>query len=230
MWTRRQVLVGAGLAGALGPSGILAVPPAPAGTRTGMLRVGLLQSAPPFVDEADLPGSRQRAFAALRVLMERGADAHPDIDWLVAGPWALAVAGSLSPGARAMLALHPGSAEVLQLRGLVRERALSMTLPAWWRDRDGQVAARVVSVARDGSLAVHEPGGAMAAWPHETFRSACARLGLPGACVEPARDPAAAPHVALPVGGGTRLVGANGRTIVAAVTQAETCVVGDLSW
>jgi hypothetical protein len=226
--TRRQVLVGAGLVGACGVAPVQAMPWPAGGRRAGVVRAGLLQSAPPFVDRADLSGSRERAFAALHVLMERSAGSHGDLDWLVAGIWPLAAGYPLPAVERAAFALDPGSPEVCRLRGFARRWSLRLTLGGWWRGRDGGVSRRLVAMDPDGRLTVHPLPAGPARPAADGFAAACARLGLPGAHVAPASDPALAPYVVAPSGGGTRLIGADGRTIAEARTPAETCVVGDL--
>jgi hypothetical protein len=227
MWTRREVLLAGGLLGAATAAPLAArLPPAPG--HGGPLRVALLQGAAPFVDAADLRGSRERAFAALAVLLERSADAAPRLDWLVAGAWPLAAAAPLPAAASRAFALDPGSAEIAALRDFAKRRELRLTLAAWWRDRAMRIEPRLLAFGRDGALSAQPLPATVATEPRETFAAACARLGLAGACIEPACDPATAPQVTAPRGGGTRLLGADGRTVAAATTQAETCVVGEL--
>ncbi len=228
MWTRREVLVAAGLIGTF----TAAVPaaqrlPAPAG-RGGALRVGLLQSAPPFVDGHDLGGSRERAFAALMVQLARSMSVCSRLDWLALGTSPLAAAALLPTRARDAFALEPRSAEIDALRAFARRHELRLTLGAWWRERGVHSEPRLLALEGDGRLSTHRLEGVADGPAARTFCVACARLGLPGAWIEPAADPATAPNVSAPVGGGTRLLGADGRTLAAAKTQFETCVVGEL--
>lgn len=228
MWTRREVLVAAGLIGTFTAALTAAQRlPAPAG-RGAALRIGLLQSAPPFVDGDDLGGSRERAFAALMVQLAQSVSAHARLDWLALGNAPLAAAAPLPASARRAFTFEPHSAETAALRTFARRYCLRLTLGAWWREQGARSEPRLLAFERDGMLSTHRlevvAGGSAAS----TLCLACARLGLPGAWIEPAADPATAPLASAPLGGGTRLFGVDGRTLASATTQFETCVVGEL--
>lgn len=228
MWTRRGVLMGTGLAvaGVVAPRSVWSTDAR--ARRSGALRVALLQSASPFVDSVDLRGSRQRAFTALMVQLERSAAAHRQLDWIAAGVWPMAAATDLPPVAAAAFALANDGDEVATLREFARRHAICLTLAAWWRGRGDRIAPRLLALDRDGTLTTAVPTSSLQATPTAAFAATCARLGLPGAWIEPAADPATAPGVRAPLGGGTRLLDAQGHTIAMATTQAETCVVGAL--
>jgi len=187
VWTRRRLLLSSGAIAACLPP-LAAALPSFAAPR-GPLRVGLLQSAPPFIDARDRVGSSQRALAAFIVLIERSIAADPAIDWLAGGPAAL-------------------------------EGALG---------RDGSASKKLLVFEPDGSLSTARLNHSDAWIDAAIFAAACARVGLPGAYIEPACDPATAPDVYAPIGGGTALYGADGAALARATTQAETCVVGCVS-
>ncbi len=114
--TRRQLLMSAGALGAV------RIPLADAATArrvsvaSASLRLGLLQSAQPFIDLQDLRGSRQRAFAAFRALLERSATDHPPLDWLAAGAFPLSGPGPFTASVLARFALDANSAEIIESR------------------------------------------------------------------------------------------------------------------
>jgi hypothetical protein len=228
MWTRRDVLLAGTVLGAgASAAPLVAALPRPATLRRAdLLRVGLLQSVVPFIDPLDLPGSRARAFAALRLLLERSLEQYGDLDWLAAGAFALGHAQVTTPASLPALALEPHSDEIRALRLLASRHGVQLSLGAAWRMRGGAIAPHLLLVDRDGALQTQRlrPGPSAAG-----MAVACARRGLPGAWIAPARDPALPPPLRSIVGGDTVLLDAASTVIAAAATQAETCVVGDLA-
>lgn len=230
MVNRREVLLAGTLLGA-GAVPVVAALPRPAVPRhPGRMRVGLLQSVAPFIDPEDLAGSRVRAFAALQCLLERSAESCTGLDWLAAGAFALGHDRVVSPAARAALALTPGAPEIGALRQFAVRHRLQVTVGAAWRARRSPAALHLLLIDAHGELSAHalqerEGTGCDA---DAGLAHACARLGLPGAWLAPARDPALAPTLPAITGGDTALLGGDGRVIAAAATQAETCVVGDV--
>lgn len=228
MWTRREVLLtGTVLGAGAGAAPLVAALPRPAALRSaGKLRVGLLQSAAPFIDPLDLPGSRARAFAALQLLLERSLGHHGDLDWLAAGAFALGQQQMWTQEARAALALQPDSDEIRALQRLASRHRVQLSLGAAWRMRGGAIAPHLLLVDPSGAVRTQllRTGTAAA-----EMAAACARIGLPGAWIAPARDPALPPPLQAVVGGDTMLLDGTGAVIAAAATQAETCVVGDVA-
>lgn len=230
MLTRREVLLAGTVLGA-GAAPLFAALPRPlASHHAGRLRVGLLQSVAPFIDSADLAGSRMRAFAALQLLLERSVESCPGLDWVAAGAFALGHDRVASPAARAALALTPDAPEIRALRQVALRHRLQITIGAAWRPRRSTASLHLLRIDARGELSAHalrEQAG-----PECTadagLAGACARLGLPGAWLAAARDPALAPTLHAITGGDTALLGRDGRVLAAAATQAETCVVGDL--
>lgn len=215
MWTRRRLLLSSGAIAACLPP-LAAALPSFAAPR-GPLRVGLLQSAPPFIDARDRVGSSQRALAAFIVLIERSIAADPAIDWLAGGPAALE--GALGRRDRKLASLHE----------IAHSHQIRISLGSRWRERDGSASKKLLVFEPDGSLSTARLNHSDAWIDAAIFAAACARVGLPGAYIEPACDPATAPDVYAPIGGGTALYGADGAALARATTQAETCVVGCVS-
>jgi hypothetical protein len=230
MWTRRELLLTGTVLGAGAAPFAAALPRPPTTPNGGRLRVGLLQTVAPFIDAADLAGSRARAFAALQWLLDRSLEAQPDLDWIAAGAFALGHDRVMSPAALAALALTPAAPEIGALRQLAVSRRVQVSIGAAWQPRRDAISMHLLVIDAQGALGAHplheqhtarcNAAGAMS--------SACARLGLPGAWLAPARDPALPPPLRSITGGDTALLGRDGRVIAAAATQAETCVVGDL--
>lgn len=230
MLTRREVML-AGTALGVAAAPVFAALPRPcASHHAGRLRVGLLQSVAPFIDSADLAGSRARAFAALQVLLERSVESCPGLDWLAAGAFALGHDRAASPAARAGLALTPDAPEIKAWRQFALRHRLQVTIGAAWQPRRSAASLHLLRIDARGEFSAHalqeQPASGWAA--AAGLAGACARLGLPGAWLAPARDPALAPTLHAITGGNTALLGRDGRVLAAAATQAETCVVGDL--
>jgi hypothetical protein len=204
----------------------------------------LLQSAQPFIDLHDLGGSRQRAFAAFRALLERSAMDHPPLDWLAAGAFPLSGPGPFTAFVLARFALDDSCAEISSLASLVAELELRLTLGAWWREPGGFIAPRFLVFDRQGTWQVLQAPAAqrlagesglrvnMHTRPcseSERFADQCRRLGVYGARIEPACNPAPPPGVSTPINGGSQLVAPDGRVLARAKTQGETCVVTELA-
>jgi hypothetical protein len=231
MLTRRDVLLAGTVLGAGAVPAVAALPQPHAPHHAGRLRVGLLQSAVPFIDTADLAGSRVRAFAALQLLLERSVEYSPGLDWLAAGAFALGHDRVASPAARAALALTPEAPEIRALRQFALRHRLQVTIGAAWQPRRSAASLHLLRIDAQGGLSAHalqEQAGSVCA-ADAGLADACARLGLPGAWLAPARDPALAPTLTAIIGGDTALLGRDGRVLAAAATQAETCVVGDVA-
>jgi hypothetical protein len=225
MWTRRAVLVAAALAGTAGTSLAAAFPLQPARGAGQGIRLGLLQSAEPFIDGRDLAGSRRRALAALQVLVARAlADGGP-LDWLACGPLPLSGAGPFPATALHALALVPACPEVRWLRRLAQREQVRLSLGAWWQRADGQVVPALVVGERNGDLGV---------WPWRQvatdLAARCQHLGVYGVRIQPAAPVMLPPMVSAVTGGETSLLGPGGEVLATAATRAETLVVADLPW
>lgn len=230
MWTRRELLLTGAALGASTAAFAAELPRPRAMRGVGALRVGLLQSAAPFIDLADLPGSRARALAAVQLLLERSVAAHPELDWLAAGSHALGHDRVTSAASAAALALTAASPEVQALQQFAVRHRIRVSIAATWQPRRGPAAMHLLLIDAQGALGAHPlrehaPAGCD---DGSGLSAACARLGLPGAWLAPARDPALAPTLSAITGGDTTLFGRDGRVIAAAATQDETCVVGDV--
>lgn len=231
MLTRRELLLAGGVLGAGAAPFAAALPRPRAARRPDRLRVGLLQSAAPFIDAADVAGSRSRAFAALRLLLERSLESHDGLDWIAAGAFALGHDRVASPALQAALALTPSSPEIHSLRQLAVRHRVQVSLGAAWQPRRGSIALQLLVLDAQGHLGVEpirdqpvRPGRAV-----DAMSAACASRGLAGAWLAPARDPALPPTLPAITGGDTALLGRDGGVLAVAATQAETCVVGDVA-
>ncbi|MEZ5459897.1 MAG: hypothetical protein R3E65_11510 [Steroidobacteraceae bacterium] len=230
MLTRRDVLLAGTVLGAGAVPAVAALPRPRASRHPGRLRVGLLQSVAPFIDTADLAGSRRRAFAALQLLLERSVESHAGLDWLAAGAFALGHDRIESPAARTALALTVDAPEIGALRQFARRHRLQFTLGAAWQPRRRAASLHLLRIDARGELSAHalqEQAGARCN-ADIALAEKCRRLGLPGLWLAAARDQALPPHVSVIMGGDTALLDRDGRVIAAAATQAETCVVGDI--
>ena len=123
----------------------------------GRLRLGLLQSRQPFIDPYDIPGSRERAFSAYRVLIRRSLEEQGPLHWLAGGAFPLSGPGPFPAGVLEQLALTERSAEVSWLRSFARRHRLRLTLGGWWQDTGTHVANRLLTVDSRGQCQVSRP-------------------------------------------------------------------------
>jgi hypothetical protein len=231
MLTRREVLLAGTVLGAGAVPVVAALPQPLASHHAGRLRIGLLQSVAPFIDTADLAGSRLRAFTALQLLLDRSVESCAGLDWLAAGAFALGHDRVESPATRAALALTPDSPEISALRQFALRHHLQVTIGAAWQRRRSAASMHLLRIDAHGAVSAHplQQPAATGCGADAGLADACARLGLSGAWLAPARDPALAPTLPAITGGDTALLGRDGRVLAAAATQAETCVVGDVA-
>lgn len=235
MLTRRQLLISAAVLGT--PVAALALPDKP-----GVLRLGILQSRQPFVDANDIAGSRERAFAAYRVLVRRSLDEHGRLDWLAGGAFPLSGPGPFPRALLERLALTEHSAEVQWLKSLAKTHRLRFTLGGWWRDAEGAVEERLLTVDRHGEwrvsataergapeqLQLHMP--ARHGMPSLSgFATECGRQRRYGAWIEMLQGPALPPGVRPPLLRGSAVVGPDGGLLAHAGMQTETCLVAEVS-
>ena len=187
MLTRRQLLVSAGLLGSASVSLAAALPLPRAAIGRNGLQLGLLQSAQPFIDTQDLAGSRQRAFTAFSLLLQRSADQHPQLDWLAAGALPLSGPGPFPPAVLAQLALDSHSAELAWLADFAGERRLRLTLGTWWRDSATVIKPKASNIASSAlplpvsptpGLLLFEPDGGWQLLPASAAQQLGAEAGL----------------------------------------------------
>jgi hypothetical protein len=232
MLTRRELLL---LSGAFGLPMTVALS-APA-ARNGRLRLGVLQSRAPFIDERDLRGSRERAFDAYRALLRRSAQQNGSLDWLAGGMFVLSGPGPFPAPTLEYLALTAHSAEVDWLASFAQDHGLRVTIGTWWREPGADVAPR---------LLVFEPDGVW--WPHSTrsiqafdrvnlqmpaTRGAsnadlavlCRRQRSYGVRIATLIGPSSPPGARAPAFDGSTIIDANGVSVAFADPHVETCLV-----
>jgi len=232
--TRRQLLISAAVLGT--PVAALALPDKP-----GVLRLGILQSRQPFVDSNDIEGSRERAFAAYRVLVRRSLAEHGRLDWLAGGAFPLSGPGPFPQALLERLALTEHSAEVQWLKSLAQTHRLRLTLGGWWRDTTGGIEKRLLSFDSRGQcralptcgrevlerLQLHMP--AQHGMPSLSgFAAECARQRRYGAWIEMLQGPELPPGVRPPLLRGSAVVAPDGGLLAHAGLQAESCLVAEV--
>ena len=170
MPNRRQFLL-AGSALGLPLASLL---PVPAVGHRG-LRLGLLQIREPFVDPHDPKGSRQRAFSALRALLQRCPAEERPPDWLVTSAFPLS-----GRPAREWLedfSLTADCEEILWLRRFASRHTSRLSLTAFYRAPRREAAAVLLDFL---------PGGGIVRRP---LRTACGAYTSDGFAVDPGLRP-----------------------------------------
>ncbi len=224
MLTRRELLL------SVGAFGLPVRYPA-----QGSTRFGALQSRSPFMDEQDLPGSRARAFAAFRVLLQRSVQRYGPFDWLAAG--ALPLSGPGPFGSPRQIALHSHSEEVQWLTAFAHSQRMQLTLGAWWSATGHEVAPRLLVFDRDGELrvsprrALHAVAGLGLELPerpelrYADLTALCRQRRSYGVRIETLAGPPVPPGAMPFAGSGSFIVGPDGRAVAAADRYAEACLV-----
>jgi hypothetical protein len=229
--TRRQFLLATSVLG----QPLASVVPLPALAQP-RARLGLLQLHGPFIDEHDLKGSRARAFAALKSLLQRSLEEHGPLDWLATS--ALPLSGRIHPRLADQLSLKPECDELIWLRRFATEHALSLQLSAWYRDWQGEPAplmlrfepndknsvqplrsdiglTRRLGLALDTDL---RPGSDL------LLAKRCRRLGLHGAGIVASHGPGLPPGAPATHCGTTRFVDPGGRVQTQLPPGIEGCL------
>lgn len=232
MLTRRELLL---LSGAFGlpMTAALSLPAA----SNGGLRLGVLQSRVPFIDERDLQGSRERAFDAFRTQLRRSVEPHDSLDWLAAGAFVLSAPGPLPAATVESLALTAQSAEVEWLASFARGHRLRLTLGAWWRESGSDIAPRLLVFESDGAWrsqsmrSIHVLDRVYLQMPatqcmsHAGLAAWCRRRRSCGVRIATVSGPDLPPGAREPASDGSAIIDAYGVSRAIADPRAETRLV-----
>ena len=237
MLTRRQLLLSAA-AISMPAAAAIALPGAPRSS----VSLGLLQSRRPFMDPNDVTGSRERAFAAYRVLVRRSLAEQGRLDWLAGGAFPLSGPGPFPQPVLEQLALTPHSAEVKWLKSFAKAHQVSLTLGGWWRDTGTGIAHRQLMFDSAGQCRALPPSEYWAAEGVQLltpvhpgmpslsdFAAECSRLHRYGAWIEMLQGPVAPPGALPAMFSGSAVVGPDGGLIAHAGIQEESCLVAKLA-
>ena len=235
MLTRRELLLSSG-AFILPMTTVMSLPAA----SNGGLRLGVLQSRAPFIDERDLQGSRERAFDAFRTQLRSSVERHGSLDWLAAGAFVLSRPGPLPASTVESLALTAQSTEVEWLASFARERGLRLTLGAWWKKSGFDVAPRLLVFESDGAwrspsmramhvldrVNLHMP--VTQSMSHAALAAWCRRRRSCGVRIATLTGPDLPPGARQPAMDGSSIIDAYGVALAIAEPHSETCLVATI--